>query len=229
MKTTTKVIFGVVVIAALIAMFFVGRWLKEPVVVHQQREIDSLRNVHRQDSLKYAWELSGYDSTYHRLNTVIIGKNRQIVTLRKSLDKERKRLKSLPAIETVEQFSCNTGDSSWVAVRECDTVAISPLPAIRTANILIAERNVYRREISYQTAKTEAYKETIDTKTQELVLVRNRVIKLTDEYYKAQGIIDRQGKYLDKYAKKVRRRNIAIGVMGGISLGLAIAVVATAL
>jgi len=226
MKTRSRIIWIAVVLVLFAGAILATWFLKPPVVVTQQQEIDSLRNKHARDSMEYVWTLSKFDSTYTRLELTLKAKDRQIHFLRASLQKESERLIELNATESVAQFSKNTGDSSWVAVISRDTVCITRMPAITEANILIMERGVFKHEAQLYHAKADAYFSLLDAKNEELGFIRDRVIKLNEEYWKSQAIIDKQNKFLSRYAKKVRNRNIVIGVVSGLAAGAVITAIA---
>jgi len=214
-----QLIWTGVIILAFVSIFFAGWWMRPPKVIYQHQQIDSLRNAHREDSLRYAFELTllmGRDSV---LNNAIIQKDKQIDDLKKNLSKEIETIILLPATETVGLFSHNTGDTAKIIVIGGDTTCIVSIPSIRLCNVLFAERNACISENIILQSKVETCLDLVDEKNDQLNLTYGRIEKLTDEYYRSQSIINNQQKYMGKYAKKVRNRNIFIGIISGVAAG----------
>lgn len=218
MEMKHKIIWIVIIAIAFIVIFFAGWWLRPPKIIDRNTEVDSLKASHLRDSAIYALQLAKYDSTTKVLAIAIVAKNRQIIALRRALEQKKEEIKRLPATESVALFSVEVGDTAFLQV-EKDTLCITTIPAVRTANLLFAERRHYISVADILTDKNKLQEDMISWKQEELSLVRDRVVKLTAEYYKVNGLYMGQQLKLDKANKKVRNRNIAIGIISGIAVG----------
>jgi len=218
MEKKRKIIWIAAIAICFVAIFFAGWWMKPAKVIDRSDEMDSLTQAHRYDSAIYAIEIARYDSINSVLAVAIIGKNREIIKLRRALEVEKGQIIKLHATESVALFSAQVGDTAFLQV-ETDTLCVTTIPAIRTANTLFAERRHYIDLASILTEKNKLQEDMISGKQEELSVVRDRVVKLTGEYYKANELYLIQQKKLDKANKKIRNRNIAIGIIGGIAAG----------
>jgi len=215
----TNLIWAGVIALGFVGIFFAGWWSKPVKIVVEHQQIDSLRNAHREDSIQYAFNLSKFidqDSVYEK---EIQEKDQLIASLRYNLSQDRKVIEVLPADKTIQMFSEQTGDSSLVGIVEGDTVCISTVPSIRIANVLFKERMSLIKENRLLSSKIETYLDLVDHKNENLALTYARINKLTDEYYRSQTIINNQQKFMERYAKKVRNRNIWMGIIGGLAVG----------
>ena len=225
MGKRTKIWIGVGVVVIVLVAFFGGRMSKKSeIVVSEQRLIDSLRSSHKMDSIMWVYEFNEMDSMYQRILTTVEGKDELIARLKVKNKTELEPVKTLPANQTTQLFNIHTGDSSWVEVRK-DTLVISPLKAIQCANVVMMEGNQRLRIIELLELKNEALDSALMNREEVLRLTMRRVVKLTDEYYMSQGVIDRQSEYIRHYKKKIKRRNVLIGVLGGVALASIVGIV----
>jgi hypothetical protein len=218
METKYKLIWIGAIAIAFILIFFAGWWAKPTKVIEVRTEYDSLLDAHKRDSAIYALQMAKYDSVNTVLSVAIIGKNLQIVSLKKALEQSLTEIKRLPASESASLFAVEVGDTAFLQV-EKDTMCVTTIPAIRTANVLFAERRHYISLSGILTEKNKLQEDMITWKQEELSVVKDRVIQVTGEYYKVNDLYLKQRLQLDKANKKVRNRNIAIGIVGGIAVG----------
>jgi len=214
----TKLIWIGVIAIAFILVFFVGWWAKPTKVIKVRTEYDSLMDVHKRDSAIYAIQIAKYDSVNTVLSVAIVGKNRQIILLQRALEQNLAEIKRLPATAAASLFSVEVGDTAFLQV-EKDTMCVTTIPAIRTANVLFAERRHYLSLSGILTEKNKLQEDMISWKQEELSVVKDRVIQVTGEYYKVNDLYLKQRLQLDKVNKKVKNRNIAIGIVSGIAVG----------
>lgn len=202
-----------------VAVFFAGWWMRPPKIITQQQVIDDLRNAHQQDSLKYAFDMSKLKEDSSRLVLVIEEKDEEIAVLRKRTTREVSHINLLPATETVALFAQNIGDTSKIIVIGRDTSCISPIPSIRIANVLMEERRSYMAENIILREKCGLYSDLLNNQDEKLSLTYRRIKKLTDDYYRSQIIMDKQQKSMIRLDKKIRTRNIVIGISWGVAAG----------
>jgi hypothetical protein len=218
-QTKSRLIWIAAVALLLAAAFFFGWKMKPNVVVSERQTIDSLRSAYVRDSVEYIHKSLEKDSINSVIASAIISKNRQIIELKKSLEKEKNRIINLPADETVELFSESTGVVSSVTVIDKDTNCITPIQGITQANLLINERYGLYREVELLNGKIVCMQDMIDNRNEALNVARGRVGTLTEQYQSSQGVIDRLSKDNEKANKKIKNRNVALGIIGSIAAG----------
>jgi hypothetical protein len=215
----TRLIWAGVVAVALVTVFFAGWWFKPVQIVYQQQQIDSIRSAHRIDSIRYAYELEQAQAHEAALTAEIVLLDAQIAELKQARHVKATEIINLPATETVQLFSHNTGDSARITVIEGDTGCIVKLPSIRLCNLIFADRNGLISENGLLKTKVETYDAILAQKEVLLGLTYKRIEIQTAEYFKSQGIINKQQFYITKIGRKVRNRNIIIGILGGVAVG----------
>ena len=218
MEMKRKLIWIGAIAIGFVLIFFAGWWAKPVRVVEVRTEYDSLLDAHKRDSAIYALQMARYDSLNTVLSVAIVSKNRQIVSLKRALEQSKTEIKRLPATESVALFSVEVGDTAFLQV-EKDTMCVTTIPAIRSSNILFAERRHYIDVLGVLKAKNKLQEDVISLRGEELSVVRDRVIQVTGEYYKVNELYLRQNLKLEKANKKIRNRNIALGIVGGIAVG----------
>lgn len=208
-----------VIALAFIAVFFTGWWLRPPKIITQQQAVDDLRNSHQQDSLKYAFDLSKLREDSADFVLIIEEKDEKIAVLQKMRYERSDEISVLPATETIELFNQNTGDTAKILVINRDTSCIAPIPSIRIANVLMEERKTYIAETIILKEKCRTYADLLNNQDEKLSLTYKRIRQLTDDYYNSHLIIDNQQKSMIKLGKKIRTRNIVIGISWGVAIG----------
>jgi len=103
-------------------------------------------------------------------------------------------------------------------------MCVASIASIRLSNVIFAERMACITENDQLTQKVSEYAGIVNDKNILLDLTYGRITKLTDEYYRSQAIINKQQQYITRINKKVRNRNIALGIGGGIALGAIVAI-----
>jgi hypothetical protein len=203
---------------AFILVFFAGWWMKPPKIIDTPGTYDSLMDAHRRDSVAYAIKLAMYDSISTVLSVAIVGKNRQIIILQKALEQKSEEIKRLPATESAALFAAEINDTAYLQI-DRDTMCVTTIPGIRRANLLFNERRHYLNLSKILSDKNELQSDMITWKSEELSVVKDRVIQVTGEYYKVNDLYLKQRNQLVKANKKVKNRNIAIGIISGIAVG----------
>jgi len=176
-----------------------------------------LEAKHGTDSTVYVVRIDSLTKIVDKLNDRLNHSNAKLVELKEQVAKKKQSIELLPAEETVSYFNCSTGDSAKVIVVEQDTMAMVTIPGVKAANLLFVDRNSCFEIQSLLDMKINDMGEMITTKDK-LLSVKDIYIKnLNDQYFASSSIIKDQDILIGKQQKKIRTKNVILGLLGGIA------------
>ena len=207
-----------VLIALAIVGGFLVRWFFEPAPKETTQLQQTILEVrHSADSTVYVVKIDSLTRIVDKLNDRLNYSNAKLVELKQQALKKQQYIKLLPAEETVSYFNCSTGDSAKVIVVEQDTMALATIPGVKAANLLFIDRSSCFEIQSQLDLKINDMDEMITTKD-ELLSVKDLYIKnLNDQYFASSSIIKDQNLLIGKQQKKIRTKNVILGLLGGIA------------
>jgi len=213
-KSWIKYVF----IALAIAGGFLLRWYFEPAPkINTASRQSSLVAKHEADSVKYIVTIDSLSLVVDSLNERLSFSSQKISQLKNQFIKQKQDVELLPAIESVEYFNCSTGDTAKMVVIGPDTMAVATIPGIKAANLLFVDANGCF-EISKQLeAKIDDLGDLVSVKDK-LMTVKDIYIKnLNDQYFASARIIKQQDDLIVKQKKAIKRKNVIMGIFGGIA------------
>jgi hypothetical protein len=111
-------------------------------------------------------------------------------------------------------------------VAQPDTMIITPLQGIRNAvEVFVEKDQCLAREDNVEGQIKDATA-TIVAQDSLIKVKNNRIIGLTREYFQSQAVVDKLNNDLKKSEKKLRTKNVILGILSGVAaVGIVIAVV----
>lgn len=181
--------------------------------------------VHKFDSLKYIKTSDSLKVIVDTLKSQLAVKKKQYKDLLSRQKVDIFEVKNLPIPELVSRFEDKTQTFVKVSMLP-DSVVIAPIESIRNAVILFTEGDqCYERERSV-VVQNELSSNIIRQQDSLISIKDKRIVGLTREFYSSQATIAGLNGALEKERKKVRTRNVILGILSGVAAaGIVVAIV----
>jgi len=226
METKYKIIWIAVIALLLVGVFFFGWWMKPTVIVDQSNTVDSLRYAHHTDSIYLSSLVRFLKQDVDSLKEVVKKQDKELSSLSSVSKLERDAIKKLPADRQIKLYSENAGDSAYLAVINNDTVGISKMKAILDVNLTYHDNLKLRNEQRLLHSQNVNLRSIVGLQDSIINVEQLRNTKLTDDYWLSQKVINNITIDNNKKDKKIRNRNIVIGVLSGIAAaGIGVAII----
>lgn len=225
MQTRSRVIWIVVIAIVFIGVFFFGWWVKPVEYVENNSAVDSIRYVYFWDSIKHSFIEKEYADSVRTLRVIIKKQDKELAARKPIVKAGQKKIRKLPLTEAVKYFSDFTRDSAYVAVIREDTIVVSTLKSITEANVTNYNKLSAEYENRLLLKQNRTLKDIITVQDSLVAEEQRYNVKLSDSYYKSQKVIN--GLKADSKKDKRRVRNLKI--VAGVSIGVAVGGILTAI
>lgn len=179
--------------------------------------------VHKFDSVKYIKRSDSLVQVIDTLKSKLEIKKRQYADL---LNKQRLQIvevQTMPATEVVQVFRDKV---QAIVTLTTDSNVITPIQGIRNAVIMFVQGDQCLDREKAVLDQQSISGRIIQSQDTLLQIKDKRIIGLTREFYTSQVIITGLNTDLEKERKKVRTRNIILGVLSGVAAaGIVVAVI----
>jgi hypothetical protein len=130
---------------------------------------------------------------------------------------ELNAIKTIPDSELIKIFEQYTGSNLEIQIIGHDTNIITKLPTIEHSVVLFVQNDQCSEREFLLVTRDSIQQATIEENNKLLRIKDDRIMKMTQEFYNTQQVINSLNNDLTKEKRQGRNKNIAIGILIGVA------------
>ncbi len=213
METLKKFWWVIVIVLAMCVATGIVVWNLKPTktIVQEPSQVQP----HKFDSLKYIQKTDSLSKVISDLKKENDKKEKQYSLLLRNQKQQVVAVENLSEKEVIDEFSVRTGDK---ASQRDDSTAIISIFSMRKAISLFVERDQCLERETTTLDQGDLTRSIITSQDSMLIAKDKRIIDLTKEFYDSQLKITGLNVAVAKYDRKIRTKNVFLGILGGIAV-----------